>query len=126
MVYKITFTESGLPSGTVWYVNLSDGQSFSGTGTTITLSEPNGTYSYSIATVNKSWSSSGGSFTVKAGTMSQTVTFSEVTYKVTFTEIGLSSGTTWYVNVIGWDVGFPLTVKLPPDEDNDLLIVAMV
>ncbi|MGC8701304.1 MAG: hypothetical protein ACP5R3_06840, partial [Thermoplasmata archaeon] len=44
-LYTVTFTETGLPSGTTWYVNLSNGQSFSGTGTTITFSEPNGTYS---------------------------------------------------------------------------------
>ncbi|MHB1663398.1 MAG: YncE family protein, partial [Thermoplasmataceae archaeon] len=97
--YSITFTESGLPSDTMWYVNLSNGQTFSGSKNTISFSELNGTYSYSIATVNKSWSSTGGSFTVKAGPISQSVTFSEVTYKVTFTESGLPSGTMWYVNL---------------------------
>ncbi|MGC9074098.1 MAG: hypothetical protein ACP5H0_08090, partial [Caldisericum sp.] len=39
--YTITFTESGLPAGTKWYVNLSNGQSFSSTTNTITFSEPN-------------------------------------------------------------------------------------
>ncbi|MCI4434872.1 MAG: S8/S53 family peptidase, partial [Thermoplasmata archaeon] len=54
-LYTVTFTESGLPSGTMWYVNLSNGQSFSLTTNTITFNEPNGTYSYTIATVNKSY-----------------------------------------------------------------------
>jgi len=42
--YSVTFTESGLPSGTLWYVNLSNGQSYSGTGTTIKFPELNGKY----------------------------------------------------------------------------------
>ncbi|EQD38216.1 hypothetical protein B2A_11557, partial [mine drainage metagenome] len=87
--YKTTFTESGLTSGTAWYVNLSNGQSFSGTGTSISFSEPNGTYSYSIASVNKSLFSSGGSFTVNGNPISQSVTFSGAAYQVTFTETGL-------------------------------------
>ena len=97
--YKTTFTESGLTSGTAWYVNLSNGQSFSGTGTSISFSEPNGTYSYSIASVNKSLFSSGGSFTVNGNPISQSVTFSGAAYQVTFTETGLPSGTMWYVNL---------------------------
>ena len=101
VTYKVTFTESGLPYGTTWYANLSNGQTFSGTGASITFSEPNGTYSYSIATVNKSWSSTGGSFTVNGKALPEAVTFSEVTYKVTFTESGLPTGSTWYVNITG-------------------------
>jgi hypothetical protein len=66
-----------LPSGTTWYVNLSNGQSFSGTGTTITFSEPNGTYSYTIATVNKNYatSPSSGTFTVNGATINNTILF---------------------------------------------------
>jgi len=99
--YTITFTESGLPSGTMWYVNLSNGQSYSGTGTTITFSEPNGTYSYTIATVNKIYAPSpySGSFTVNGSNVNIGITFTLVTYTVTFIENGLPSGTTWYVNL---------------------------
>ncbi len=107
--YSITFTETGLPSGTIWYVNLSNGQTFSDSKNTISFSELNGTYSYTIATVNKSWSSSGGSLTVNGNPVSQPVAFSEVTYKVTFTETGLPSGTTWYVNITGQASSGPIT-----------------
>ena len=65
VTYQVTFTENGLPSGTKWYVNLSNGQSFSGTGTTITFNEPNGTYSYTIATVNKIYAPSQSSGTLQ-------------------------------------------------------------
>ncbi|MGC9124284.1 MAG: hypothetical protein ACP5IB_09520, partial [Thermoplasmata archaeon] len=51
-LYMVTFTESGLPSGTTWYVNLSNGQSFSSTTNTITFQEPNGTYYYIIGNVS--------------------------------------------------------------------------
>ncbi|MFP3257212.1 MAG: hypothetical protein RXO36_05390, partial [Candidatus Nanopusillus acidilobi] len=99
--YTVAFTETGLPTGTLWYVNLSNGQSFSSTTNTITFSEPNGTYSYTIATANKSYapSSSSGSFTVNEADVNIAITFTLVTYPVAFTETGLPTGTLWYVNL---------------------------
>ena len=55
-IYKLTFTESGLPSGASWSVTLTgrifNGQyinvTLSSTTNTITFNEPNGTYSYII------------------------------------------------------------------------------
>jgi hypothetical protein len=99
VTYTITFTENGLPSGTLWYVNLSNGKSYSGTGTTITFNEPNGTYSYMIATVNKNYDPSpcSGTFTVNGANVNIGITFNLVTYKITFIESGLPSGTSWLV-----------------------------
>ena len=99
--YSVTFTESGLPSGTTWYMNITSGSSYSSTASTITVSEPNGTYSYTIATNNKEYapSPSSGSFTVSGAPLSESVTFSLVTYSVAFTESGLPSSTKWYVNL---------------------------
>ena len=101
--YAVTFTESGLPTGTIWYVNITGGNSYSSTTSTITFSELNGTYSYSIATGNKEYAPSpaSGSFTVNGAVVSESITFSLVTYRVTFTESGLPSGTIWYVNITG-------------------------
>lgn len=48
--YEVTFTESGLPSGTSWSVTLS-GTLQSSAGTTIDFSEPNGTHSFSVGSV---------------------------------------------------------------------------
>ena len=102
-VYTVTFTENGLPSGTLWYVNLSNGKSYSGTGTTITFNESNGTYGYTIATVNKNYAPnpSSGTFTVNGGNVNVAITFTLVTYSITFTENGLPSGTTWSVTLGG-------------------------
>jgi len=83
------------------YINLSNGQTIYVNGTTITFDEPNGTYSYTIATANKSYSPSpsSGTFTVNGSDVNISITFTLVTYTVTFAESGLPSGTMWYVNL---------------------------
>ena len=101
--YTVSFSESGLPAGAAWYVNLSNGLSYTSTSGTISIKEPNGTYSYSIASSNKIFSPapSSGSFTVNGGSVSVPITFSQFKYTVTFSETGLPSGTSWYVNFSG-------------------------
>jgi flagellar basal body-associated protein FliL len=108
-IYQITFTEKGLPPGTVWYVNLSNSQSFSSTTDTIAFTEPNGSYTYTIATSNKEYTplEFTGSFTVNGSNVSISVTFHLVTYKMTFTETGLPSGY-WYVNITGQQSSGPI------------------
>jgi hypothetical protein len=102
-IYQVSFLESGLPTGTTWYVNLSNGQSFTGTGTAITFDETNGTYSYTIATVNSNYAlnASSGTFTINGANLNIAVTFYLVSYKVTFVESGLPSGTSWHVTLNG-------------------------
>ncbi len=111
-VSKITFTETGLPSGTVWYVNVTNSTGFTFHGNsstnTITFNLINGTYSFLNSTSDKIYepSSYAGTFTVSGTAVNlPSVTFSKVTYKVTFTETGLPSGTTWYANVTN-SIGF--------------------
>jgi hypothetical protein len=79
---------------------LSNGQSYSGTGTTITFNEPNGTYSYTIATVNKSYAPSPypGTFAVNGANVNVTITFTQA-YTITFTESGLPLGAIWSVTL---------------------------
>ncbi len=96
----VTFTATGIPQGTVWWVNLT-GHSYSSSTNTISFYESNGTYSYTIATDNKNYKPSSfiGQFTVYGDPVSESVIFSTVTYSVIFTESGLPSGSTWYVNI---------------------------
>jgi len=101
VTYSVSFTEIGLPPGTEWWVNVTGGPSNSSTTTTLSLNEPNGTYHYSLASVNKEFASQGGSFTVSGATLSKTVTFSLVMYTVKFTETGLPTGTNWTVSIGG-------------------------
>ncbi len=100
--FKVTFTESGLPSGTAWYVNLSNGnKSGAITGSSYSFALTNGTYSYNIATTDKIYHSSAGSITVNGKNISQAAAFSKYTYKITFTETGLPSGTHWSMTFNG-------------------------
>ena len=100
--YPVTFTETGLPSGTTWYVNIS-GMASSGPINTTSYTEnlTNGTHDYMIGTPDRIYEPSPISSTVKVNGKSQNVsiTFTELTYKVTFNETGLLSGTTWYLNL---------------------------
>ena len=102
--YAVTFTESGLPSGTIWSVTLSGLARTSTTGS-VTFTEPNGTYTYGIADV-PGWHQTtlpySGSVTVNGAAVSEpTLAFTQVTYAVTFTETGLPSGTSWSVTLNG-------------------------
>lgn len=97
--YNVTFTETGLLSGTTWYVNLSSGQTLSTTSSSLTASFTNGTYSYTIGTTDKTYSASGSSFTVNGNQVSETVSFTPVLFSIVFSESGLPNGTRWYVNL---------------------------
>jgi hypothetical protein len=100
--YSVTFTESGLPSGTSWSVVV-DSTSRPGTGTSIVFSEYNGTYGYTVPNVgNYSANPSEGNVNVVGSAVTVTIAFSVApvgTYAVTFTETGLTSGTSWSMTV---------------------------
>ncbi len=102
-ITPVTFHESGLPSGAKWYVNITDGTSYSSTGPTISFDEVNGTYNYEVSISDKTYepSPSSGSFTTNGAPVSESIGFSQVTYEATFYASGLPSGSTWYVNIIG-------------------------
>lgn len=98
---SVTFTESGLPSGTEWWVNGTILGSQGSTSLTVTFSEPNGTYTYGVASANKSYSAAGGTFTVNGTAVPRLVLFALVPYTVTFSQSGLPSATEWWVNITG-------------------------
>ncbi len=78
--YNVTFTESGLPSGTAWYVNLTNGmKSGTITGTSYTFSLENGTYSYTYSNVSGySISSNSGSITVNGTSVVKDLNYTSV------------------------------------------------
>ncbi len=49
---SVTFRETGLAAGTLWYVNLSSGQIISTTSNYVTISEPDGTYSFKASNLS--------------------------------------------------------------------------
>ncbi|MCL5785243.1 MAG: hypothetical protein M1151_01060, partial [Candidatus Thermoplasmatota archaeon] len=77
VVHTITFTEAGLPAGTNWSVTLG-GQTISSTNTTITFTEPNGTYDYTITGIpNFASNVTSGNVSVNGVTISKSVSFTQ-------------------------------------------------
>lgn len=115
--YVTTFSESGLPNGTVWSVTVSgngtgqlrtiEHQSSSSNSSSVSFALPNGTYHYLVANVPGSFflnHSSHGPFVVN-GSSPPPVAVRLITpplYAVTFTQSGLPNGTNWSVRVAGW------------------------
>ncbi len=120
MRYATSFTESGLPSGTTWYVNITGGQSYSSTTSTITADLTNGSYSYTVASSNKIYYNvtDGGTFTVDGSAQTINTVFILYNSTVTFTETGLPSGTTWYVNITGGQSYSSTTSTITADLTN--------
>ena len=117
VTYVVTFTETGLPGGTTWYVNVSGGPSLSGTTASLTTPLPNGSYPYTVAMAAKEYTAKGGTLQVNGGPVTKSVPFTLVTYTVTFVETGLPAGTMWYANISGepflGGTGTSLTTALP-------------
>ena len=99
--YAVNFTESGLPIGTNWSVVV-NGTRYGTAGTTIGLSEANGSFPYTVGSVAGYQSApSSGTLAVQGGDVATAVVFSPLpptTYPVAFVETGLPSGTNWSVN----------------------------
>src|SRR5208282_330853 len=89
-------------AGLNWSVTV-NGTSWPSNSSTLIFPEPNGTYSYSIASADQQYQSLPvtGSFTVAGAALAQSVEFQLVVYSVTFTESGLPEAGGWYANVTG-------------------------
>lgn len=100
--YSVTFTETGLASGTVWTATFA-GVPKTSTTSTIIFTAVNGSYSFSVSAIGYSASPASGPVTVsgQAQTVSILFTRATSTYAVTFTETGLSTGTSWSVTLSG-------------------------
>ena len=74
--YTVTFTESGLPSGTSWSVTFNSNTKSSTTNTISFTGIANGTYSYSVGAVSGYTASpSSGTITVNGANVNQAITF---------------------------------------------------
>ena len=101
--FSVTFTESGLATGTAWSVTL-NGVTESATTSSLVFAIPMGSYSYFVGGVaGFTVSPASGTIVVSGGgsTYSVPVTFAATTYAVTLSEGGLASGTTWSATVNG-------------------------
>ena len=100
--YPAIFEEKGLPTGAIWYVNLTSGI-LSGplaSGSSYSIGLPNGTHPFTFSTSDpfRGSENDNGNITLLGRPTSTIVVFTYA-YNVTFNEEGLPSGTNWYVNL---------------------------
>jgi YVTN family beta-propeller protein len=94
--YFVTFSESGLPTGTIWRVTLG-GAPQSTTSSSIGFKELNGTYAYTTTAGPSYWANPDhGNVTVAGTAVSVNLTWAAAgTYAVSFGESGLPTGARW-------------------------------
>jgi len=105
-LYAVTFTETGLPSGTPWIVGNSESLLLvnSSSGSSIGFLLPNGSFPFVVGLVSAyDRSPASGTLAIEGSAMSQMVAFtrnaSEAEYGVAFVESNLPGGTAWNVTV---------------------------
>ncbi|MFY9716576.1 MAG: hypothetical protein WAK40_01375 [Thermoplasmata archaeon] len=106
ITYAIFFTETGLPAGLNWQVTVghaTDTYVTDGSTDTLVFGEPNGPYSYSIQDLS-GWHQTNisyhGTVTVSGASVTEpTLTYTQVTYPVSFTESALPALETFQVTL---------------------------
>ena len=100
--FAVTFSESGLASGTNWSVTVNGVTQWT-TGSSLVFQLADGTYTYAFGSVGGYTLTGGsGSVTVAGQPMSVSATYTPVpTYTVTFTESGVPAGSSWSVTFNG-------------------------
>ncbi|HEV2519975.1 MAG TPA: hypothetical protein VGX00_05065 [Thermoplasmata archaeon] len=101
VTYPITFTETGLPSGSDWSVNISGVSTVYASSTSVTVNMPNGTYTYTASRPDRTYQAVGGSFSVTGGAATVALSYLRFGYAAIFTEAGLPSGASWTVTLDG-------------------------
>ena len=100
--YPVTFTETGLAVGTSWGVSVNRVPE-SSTEATVVFEEPNGNYSFDVASLSgyTGPTPASGSLVVDGAALNVTIAFAPVTYAVTFTQTGLPIEARWWVTLAG-------------------------
>jgi PKD repeat protein len=96
-----SFSETGLPAGTSWSVTLAGDVRFT-VGESLNMTEPNGSYSFSVGEVAGYLSTpESGSVTVAGSNLSSSLAFAPTTFPIAISEVGLPTGTTWAISADG-------------------------
>ena len=103
VLYSVTFTETGLPLKTIWYVNITGQTSLSSSSDAIVAKLYNDTYSVSIATGFKEYYPTPFSENVQVNgkPINVSIVFSKKLYPVEFSESGLPANTEWFLRAVG-------------------------
>jgi DNA-binding beta-propeller fold protein YncE len=120
-VYELTFTESGLPSGTAWSITF-NGSTEQTRNRSLVESVPNGTFEYNISGVpGYRTATFQGTVTVNGSDVVRTVNWTLNRFDVYFNETGLPNGTLWSVWYNGsWSstIGSSLRFAMPNGTSN--------
>lgn len=109
VAYAFDVYETGLPAGTPWYVNFTSGpagaalpQSGAISGASVGLELENGSYSYTIATANPTYTTSPDrSIVIEGAPQNVYLSFRPLDFSALFTETGLPAGTSWSIQING-------------------------
>ncbi len=104
VTYSLGFSESGLPNGTRWSVAILGGPTLNSSQPSLTMSLPNGTYSFALQDVpGFRGSPPSGVITLDGKSETLSFLFDPVTYNLTMSEEGLPAGVLWGVSMNGTD-----------------------
>ncbi|MHB1709483.1 MAG: hypothetical protein ACYCT2_08435 [Thermoplasmataceae archaeon] len=113
--YLVRFIENGLPTGSEWYINLSNGISISSSGDIIEENLTDGSYSYSISAIRGYSSDAGGTFSVSGQNKNITVNFEK---NVTLILTAHPSNSELYVNAVRVNISTGSTIlSVAPGRD---------
>lgn len=115
--YPVRFVASGLPGGTPWGVSFDNATVFAN-GTSLSYLMWNGTYRYALEAPGWQPRPASGNVIVNGAGVNQSVTFTRVTYPVTFEETGLPKRTNWWTVQLNGARGTSNTTTLAFDEPN--------
>ena len=102
--YSLTFREHGLLSNMCWEVSVNSNNTVKTNNSSVTFYEANGSYQYSVRSINQNYSITGnstGTVEINGSARVLLVNFSLVTYTITFEETGISADSVWYSNISG-------------------------
>jgi hypothetical protein len=100
-VFPAVFTETGLSGSSPWGVEI-NGNVYTSSSETLTLSLTNGSYGYTmIAPSGFIPAVTSGTIHINGSPFTNALTFSQPVYVAGFSERGLPSGTTWSIEVQG-------------------------
>ncbi len=115
--FPLNFTETGLPAGTSWGVRL-NGTTESSTSALIATAQENGTFDWSATPIaGYVPTPSAGTAAVNGVGSTISINYAPFTYTVTFTEVGLPTGTNWSVS-IGGELHSSTGTQILLDEPN--------
>ena len=99
-VYPVQLTETGLPPGTNWSLEIND-TTLASTSPQIVMFEPNGSYNFTIGIVSGFTSDPASGDVLVAGLAENVTIAFERQFEVTFEAAGLPTGTRWAVTLSG-------------------------